>query len=302
MKRREKRKKWTALIGVFMLLLLVSACGNAAKEGSGEAQSEAQSSETPETTEKGDPVHVKIAITTPDDIIWDAVKKKALEDYNIEIETICFSNVNLNQVLADKEVDLNAFQHYAYFEQNIKDLGLDLVSLGDMYIFRLDVYSEKYKSLDELPDGAQIAVPNDVVNVGRSLKVFEEAGLITLKKDAGNSPTVEDIESNPKNLEFVEIEHSQIVRSLSDVDAGIVFVKDAVDAGLDPSADPIYVNEVNLEDQNLKQYINLIACRAEDQDNQVYQEVVEAFHSQEVADAIQEQFQGAAIPAFDVKK
>lgn len=292
-------KKIISIIGISILLLSLTACGNATKAS---ADSKKATTESIGNTEgkkaKDKPTHVKIAITTPDDTIWDAVKKKALNDYNIEVETVPFSNVNLNQVLSDKEVDLNAFQHYAYFNQNIKDLGLKLVSLGDMYILRLDVYSKKYKNLNELPNGAQIAVPNDAVNVGRSLKVFEEAGLIKLKKDAGEIPKVEDIDSNPKNIKFVEIEHSQIVRSLGDVDAGIVFVKDAVDAGLNPSADPIYVNKVNINDENLKKYINLIACRAEDKDNKVYQEVVAAFHSKEVADAINKQFKGAAIPAF----
>lgn len=243
---------------------------------------------------------VKIGITTPDDIIWDAVKKKAAED-NIEIQTVCFSNVNINEVLANGDVDLNAFQHYAYFEKNKADLGLDLVSLGDMYILRLDIYSKKYKSLDELPNGAKIAVPNDAVNIGRSIKVFEEAGLITLKEGTGNIPEVADIASNPKNIQLVEIEHSQIVRSLDDVDAGIVFVKDAVDAKLDPSKDPIYVNKIDPTDDNLKQYINLIAARAEDKDNETYKKVVKAFNSEEVAQAIFEQFKHGAIPAWDKK-
>lgn len=240
---------------------------------------------------------VKIGITTPDDLIWNAVKKKAAED-NIEVQTVCFSNVNINQVLADGDVDLNAFQHYAYFDKNTKDLGLNLVSLGDMYILRLDIYSKKYKNLNELPDGAKIAVPNDAVNIGRSLKVFEEAGLIKLKEGSGDSPEFADVISNPKNIQLVEIEHSQIVRSLDDVDAGIVFVKDAADAGLDPSIDPIYVNKVDYTDPDLKQYINLIAAREEDKDNETYKKVVEAFHSDEVAEAINEQFKGAAIPAW----
>ena len=142
-------------------------------------------------------------------------------------------------------------------------------------------------------------MPNDAVNIGRSLKVFEEAGLIKLKENAGDSPTVKDIAENPKNIKLVEIEHSQIVRSLDDVDAGIVFVKDAVDAGLDPKKDPIYVNEVDVNDENVKQYINLIAARKEDENNETYKKVVKAFHSKEVAEAIKEQFGGAAIPAFD---
>lgn len=277
MKKNIKRIIATVLIGAGMMMLF-TACGN-------------------KSSENNEKKVVKIGITTPDDVIWDAVKKKASED-NIEVQTISFSNVNINQVLASGDVDLNAFQHYAYFNKNIKDLGLNLVCLGDMYILRLDIYSKKYKSLDELPDGAKIAVPNDAVNIGRSLKVFDEAGLIKLKENSGDAPEFADIESNPKNIELVEIEHSQIVRSLDDVDAGIVFVKDAVDAGLDPSKDPIYVNDVDYTDPDMKQYINLIAAREEDKDNETYKKVIEAFHSDEVAEAIKEQFKGAANPAW----
>ena len=243
---------------------------------------------------------VKIGITTPDDKIWDAVKKKAAED-NIEVQTICFSNVNINEVLESGDIDLNAFQHYAYFEKNKADLGLDLVSMGDMYILRVDIYSKKYKSLDELPNGAKIAVPNDPVNIGRSIKVFEQAGLVKLKEGTGETPEFNDIESNPKNIQLIEIEHSQIVRSLDDVDAGIVFVKDEVDAGLDPSKDPIYVNNIDLKDPKMQKYINLIAARAEDKDNETYKKVVKAFNSDEVAEAIFEQFKHGAIPAWDEK-
>ncbi len=243
---------------------------------------------------------VKIGITTPDDTIWNAVKKKAAES-GIKVETVCFSNVNINEVLAGGDVDLNAFQHYAYFEKNKADLGLDLTAIGEMYILRLDIYSKKYKSLDELPDGAKIAVPNDPVNIGRSIKVFEEAGLVTLKPGTSDTPEFTDIDKNPKNIQLVEIEHSQIVRSLDDVDAGIVFVKDSVDAGLDPSKDPIYVNKVDPTDEVLKKYINIIVARTEDKDNETYKKVVEAFNSEEVAQAIFEQFKEGAIPAWDSK-
>ena len=104
--------------------------------------------------------------------------------------------------------------------------------------------------------GTSIGVKGAIVPmIILSAKVFEEAGLIKLKENAGDSPTVKDIAENPKNIKLVEIEHSQIVRSLDDVDAGIVFVKDAVDAGLDPKKDHIYVNEVDVSDDNVKQYI-----------------------------------------------
>jgi D-methionine transport system substrate-binding protein len=241
---------------------------------------------------------VKIGTKTEDPKIWEALNKQ-LEKDNIKVQIVNFSSTNPNEALAAGEVDLNAFQHYMYFNKNIKDLNLELTSIGDMYIFPLDLYSKKLKSIDELKAGAKIAVPNDVTNTGRSLKVFAEAGLITLNDIGDALPGYKDIATNKLNLQFVELDSAQIARSLEDVDAGIVFTKNAVEAGLDPSKDPIYHNKIDVTDPKQHDYINLIAARTKDKDNEIYKKVVDAFHTDAVAQAILDQYKNAAIPAWD---
>lgn len=252
-------------------------------------------------TSIGDVKIVKIGTKTDDPEIWDALNDK-LKDENIQVQIVNFSTTNPNEALANKEIDLNAFQHYMYFNKNKSDLNLELTSIGDMFIFPLDLYSKKVKSVDQLTKGAKIGVPNDPTNIGRSLNVLQEAGLIKLKDGVGLLPEFTDITSNPLNLQFVELDSSQIVRSLDDLDAGIVFTKNAVEGGLDPETDPIYHDKVDITDPKDHDYINLIAARTEDKDNETYKKVVEAFHSDEVAQAILKQYKGAAIPAFDYTK
>lgn len=245
-------------------------------------------------------VIVKIGTKTEDTKIWEALNKQ-LEKDNIKVQIVNFSSTNPNEALASGEVDLNAFQHYLYFNKNKKDLNLDLSAIGDMYIFPLDLYSKKLKSINELKESAKIAVPNDVTNIGRSLRVFAEAGLITLKDVGDELPGYKDIATNKLNLQFIELDPAQIPRSLEDVDAGIIFTKNAVEAGLDPSKDPIYHNKIDVTDPKQHDYINLIAARTKDKDNEVYKKVVEAFHTDEVAKAILDQYKNAAVPAWDKK-
>lgn len=250
--------------------------------------------------ENGNPAKVVLGINTDADLIWDAVKTEAAK-YDIDLEVTTFSNVNLNQLLADGEIDLNAFQHYSFFEQNTADLGVDLTPLGEMYILRLDLYSTKYDSIDELPDGATIAVPNTAVNISRALKQFERAGILTVDPAVGDNPAIEDIIDNPKNLQFVELDKDQIARALDDVDAGIVFVREAIDSGLDPDEDTILTESVNPQDPDQKRWINLIVARTEDKDDPVLNQIIKCFQTDAVGEAILEQYHNAAIPAWDEK-
>lgn len=247
--------------------------------------------------ENGNPAKVTLGINVDADLIWDAVIEECAK-YDIELTVTSFSNVNLNQLLSDGEIDLNAFQHYAYFEKNTSDLGLDLTPLGEMYIFRLDTYSTKYDSIEDLPDGATIALPNTVVNISRVLKQYQRAGLLTVDPAAGDNPVIEDIIDNPHNFQFVELDSGLIVRSLEDVDAGVVFVRDAVEAGLDPNVDTILTEGVDPTAEDQKRWINLIVARAEDADDPVLNQVANCFQTEAVEKAIYEQYFNAAIPAW----
>lgn len=245
---------------------------------------------------------VKVGTTSDEPRVWNAVQAELDKaNTNIKIELVNLSGGQPNQALADGEVELNAFQHYAYFNKNIEELGLDLTAIGETLIVPLNLFSKKHASLEELPDGAKIAIPADPTNQGRALNVLKNAGLISLNEEAGNNALIKDITENPKNIELVELEGAQLPRALEDVDAAIINCGYAVDSGLDPVNDPIYKDEIDFTNPEQQPFINIIAARTEDKDSKTYQKIVEAYHSQAVADAIGEIYSNAAVPAFTVE-
>jgi len=244
---------------------------------------------------------IKVGTTSDEPRIWEAIQKKLAKE-NIKIKIVNFANgANPNVALADGEIDLNAFQHYAYLNKNKGDLKLDLTAIGDTLIVPLDLFSKKVKSVNELKDGSKIALPNDPINEGRALHVLESAGIIKLKDGVGLNPTLKDVTSNSKNIKFVELVGAQIPRSLGDVDAAVINCGFAVDAGLDPTKDPIYKDKINLTDANKKPYINIIVARTKDKDKEIYKKIVAAYQSDEIAKLITQIYKGAAIPAWDKK-
>jgi len=249
-------------------------------------------------TAQKEEIVVKVGTTSDEPRVWDAIQKK-LESENIKIEIVNFANgANPNQALADGEVDINAFQHYAYLNKNKEDLKLDLTAIGDTLIVPLNLFSKKIKSVDELKQGSKIAVPNDVTNEGRALIVLKKAGIIELKSDAGQSPTLKDIIVNKLNIQFVELPGAQIPRSIDDVDAAIINAGYAVDSGLDLTKDAIFTDKVDIKNSDYKPFINIIVARTKDKDNETYKKVVAAYQSDEIGEVIKEVYKGAALPAW----
>lgn len=243
-------------------------------------------------------VTIKVGTTSDEPRVWEAVEKK-LESDGIKIELVNFANgANPNQALADGDIDINAFQHYAYFNKNIKDLNLDLTAIGNTIIVPLNLFSKSIKSVSELKTGAKIGIPNDVTNEGRGLIVLKKAGIIKLKEGSGETPGLADVESNPLNIQFVELPGAQIPRSLNDVDAAIINCGYAVDAGLDLNKDVIFADNIDINSDDYKPYINIIAARTKDKDNENYIKVVKAYNSDEVKEVIKEVYKGAALPAW----
>ncbi len=249
-------------------------------------------------SDDGNPIIVKIGTTSDENRIWDALNEE-LKERGDDIKVEWINVQQTNQVLADGEVDLNSFQHYAYFEQNIADLGLNLTAIGETLIVPLNLFSEKVSSVDEIPENGSIAIPEDATNQGRALHVLENAGIIKLDESVGVNGTVSDIVENPKNIKIVEMEGPELPRTLADVDAAIINCGYATDYGLDPVNDPIYKDEIDFNDPAQHPFVNIIAARTEDKDNEVYLEVVSAYRSARVAQAILEVYNNAAIPAFD---
>ena len=239
---------------------------------------------------------VKVGLVGESSDQWEPVIKNLAKE-GITIELVPFSDYSQpNQALADKEIELNAFQHYAFLNKDKEDRGFDLTVIGEGVIAPLGVYSNKIKSVDELKDGDSIAIPSDATNGGRALKVLEAAGVIKVDEAAGYTPTLDDIKENSKNIKFIEVEAAQTPRLLEDVAAALINGGHAVDAGLNPKDDSIYLEEVKEGTEN--PYINVIVARTEDKDNEVYKKIVEEFRSDEVAKVIEEVYKGAYIPTW----
>ena len=247
------------------------------------------------------PTIVKVATDSDSyDDIWDAVNQTlAAENANIEVQLVKMDGSQINGATVKKEVDLNAFQHRAYLDDQIKESGYKLQVFANTLIQPLNVYSDKIKSLDDLKDGDTIAVPNNPTNLGRALKVLEAGGVLKTNPDKGYLPTVEDITENPKNIQIKEVASTQIPKLLPDVTAGIINANTAVDAGLNPRDDSIFSVPVNPNDIYNKPWINLIAGRTGEQSNPVYRKVVEAYGSEAVKKVIDEKHTADSIYTYE---
>jgi D-methionine transport system substrate-binding protein len=199
--------------------------------------------------------------------------------------------------LADGEIDLNAFQHVAFLNNEIELKGFDLVPIGNTLLSALNVYSSNVDSIDDIKVGDKIAIPNDLTNGGRALKVLETAGLISVDPAAGYTPELKDIKDNPLEIEFIEVEASNLPALLPDVAAAVINGNHAHDYGLIPAEDAIFAESIDsLEEDN--PYINIIVARAEDKDKETYLKVVEAYNKENVGKVIIETFGGLYIPAW----
>lgn len=265
--------------------------------GSGAANSnDASGSDKKEEAASGEVTTLKVGVNGTDFRLWDSLNER-LKDKNIKLEPVSFADyIKPNQALADKEIDLNAFQTEIYFEQFKKDHNLDLTSIGYTFIAPMGIYSNKIKSLDEVQDGATVAIPNDATNGGRALNLLESAGLIKLDGKDTVTPNEKNIVENSKNLKFVSMESVQIPRSLDDVDFAAINTGAATDAGLNPKTDSIYLEDANGD--NAKQYYNIIAVRTEDKDKEVFKTLMEVYYQEETKKVIDEIYKGGAIPVF----
>jgi ABC-type metal ion transport system, periplasmic component/surface antigen len=294
----------TVAAGLLLTLVLTACASNNNTETSDnkvnsqdEGQSDSKSTEkTSSKTDKGEEVVIKLGVVGENNEQWDPVIEKLAED-NIKLELIKFADYSLpNRALNDGEIDLNAFQHYAYLNKDVESNGYKIEAIGETLVAPLGVFSNKIKDLSELKDGDTIAIPNDATNGGRALKVLESAGVIKVDPAAGYTPTLNDITENPKNIKFEEVEAANTASLLPDVAAALINGGHAIDNGLNPKTDSIYLEKVEGGSEN--PYINVIVARTEDKDNENYKKVVEYFRTPEVAQKIEEVYKGAYLPTW----
>jgi D-methionine transport system substrate-binding protein len=239
---------------------------------------------------------VKIGVVGEYNEQWDPVIA-SLKNEGIRIELVRFSEyVQPNRALEDGEIDLNAFQHYAYLNNEVNTKGYHLSAIGETLLAPLGLYSKKIKEVAEIKTNDKIAIPNDLVNEGRALRVLEKAGLIVIPEAAGPTPQLSDITQNRLQLQFIEVEAAQTPRLLDDVAASVINGGHAVDAGLNPERDSLALERQAEGRQN--PYINVIASRTADKDNPIYKRIVDEYHTDAVKTVIQTTFKGAFIPAW----
>ena len=236
---------------------------------------------------------LKVGVTAgPHAQIFEQVKKVVEKD-GLKIQIVEFSDyIQPNAALASGDLDLNSYQHKPFLDQQVKDRGYKIVSVGNTVNFPIGIYSKKVKSLVDLKEGAKVGIPNDPTNGGRVLLVLQDKGLVKLKPEAGLKATPLDVVDNPKKIRFVELDAAQLPRSLDDLDAAAINTNFALQAGLNPAKDAI------AQESAKSPYVNLLAVREQDKDKPWVAKLVKAYHSEEIRQYVQTEFKGAVLSGF----
>lgn len=286
---KKNAKKWIAAALATVAAVSLTACGGSA--------------DTQETTaDGGETTVVKVGVVGEYNAQWDTINE-LLADDGIQVELVKFTDYAApNRALNDGEIDLNAFQHKAFLANDIEQKGYDIVDIGDTIIAPLGIYNNKDKisSIEDIKDGDVIAIPSDLTNGGRALKLLEAAGLIECDPAKGVVPTKADITKYNKQIEIMEAESATLANILPDCAAAVINGGNAFTAGLSPVTDTIFVEDVNPEtNAAVPDLVNVIVARTEDKDNEVYKKIVEAYQTPEVQKTIEDEYQGAFVCAWE---
>ena len=267
-------KKIIAILLALTLVLSLAACGK----------------------KESDAKTIKVGATpAPHAEILEVVKEALAKD-GWTLEIVEFDDYIIpNTSLEEGELDANYFQHITYMNDFNVANGTHLVSAAAIHYEPMGLYAGKCASLDALPDGAKIAVPNDATNEARALLLLEQEGLITLKEGVGITATKDDIVSNPKNLEIYEAKAELITTMLQDVDLAVINGNYAIDAGL-KIADALAVESA--DGAAAQAYVNVLAVKEGNENSEKIQALVKALMSEEVKAYIEETYNGAVVPMF----
>ncbi len=238
--------------------------------------------------------HLKVGIMSgEDEDIWRLVSQNAAKR-GLNIETVTFSDYNApNEALVEHDIDANAFQHRPFLDAQEKAHGYKITPVGDTYFQPIGLYSRKWHSIADLPQGARIGIPNDPSNEGRALRMLETLGLVKVPADSGLFPTALDITENPRNISVEELDAGVVGRSLPDLDAAIVNTDWARKAGID-----IQKERIGVEGLQNNPYVNFISVNAADAQAEWVKPLVESFHQPNVRQIIQDIFHGTVAPAW----
>lgn len=216
-----------------------------------------------------------------------------LKNKGIQLKIVEVDDYNLpNRLLFEKQVDANFFQHTPFLEEQNKQFHYNLIPLTQVHIEPLGIYSQKLKSIETIPEGAVIAIPNDPTNEARALKLLEKSGLITLKDKKGEGLTILDIQENPKKIKFEEIDAPLLPRVLPDVEASVIPANWALQAKLCPTQEALVL------EQGDSPYANIIAIREEDRDRADFQVLKEAITSSSTKEFIKTRYSCTLLTPF----
>ncbi len=280
-------KKILSLILALTMAVGLAACGSA----------EAPAEETTEGTETGEAVTLRVAATsTPHAEILQQVVD-VLAEQNITLEITEYSDyVVPNTAVEEGDMDANYFQHTPYMDQFNEENGTHLVSVAKIHYEPMGIYPGMTASLEELPDGATIAVPNDVTNEARALLLLADLGIIEIDESAGLSATTNDITANPKNIQFKELEAAMLPQTVEEVDLSIINSNYALQGGLNPATDALASEDP--ESDAAQTYANIIAVKEGNENNEAILALVKALQSDAVREYINETYSGAVVPMF----
>lgn len=256
-----------------LLLSALAACGGSGGSANGE--------------------RLTIAATAvPHAEILEVVKPLLAKD-GVDLQVRIFNDyVQPNDQVAQGQIDVNYFQTEPYLDAYNRDRGTDLTTLAGVHIEPFSAYSRRFTSLDAVPDGADVVIPNDPSNNSRALILLHHSGVITLKDPTDALATLRDITANPRNLKFRELDAAMLPRVLDQVDLALINTNYALDAGLDPGKDALAIEGKD------SPYVNFLVGRPDKQNDPRVQKLIAALTSEDVRSFIQGTYKDAVIPAF----
>ncbi len=293
-------KKLASAVTSGILALSLAACGSSSSAAASTAAAASTDAAAAASTTAAEPQTLSvIATANPHEVILNAAAPILLEKYNIKLDIIETEDYYTpNRAVNDGDADANFFQHVPFFDNEVAENGYDLVNVCGVEIEPFGFYSKKYKSLDELPDGAHIVTSNSVADHGRILSILAKAGLITLKDGVDElTATKEDIVDNPHNYDFsIEVNPEQLTNTLDDDQADLVAINGnyAIAAGLKPSEDALLLEQADSSNP----YVNILVTRSDLKDDPRIQALAEVLTSDDIKNFITSTWSdGSVIPA-----
>ena len=290
-------KKLLALTLALVLCLGLAACGGTGTGTDTNADTSSDTDTNGDAAANGETVTLTVGATPNPHAEILAQVKDDLAAEGIDLVVKEYSDyVVPNTAVEEGDLDANYFQHTPYMEKSNEEKGTHLVSVGKIHYEPMGIYPGTTKTLEELKDGATIAVPNDTTNEARALQLLAAQGLIELKEDAGLNATPNDITSNPKNLQFKELEAAMLPQTASEVDLSVINSNFAMEGGMNPATDALASEDADSE--AAQTFANIIAVKEGHENDPAIQALVKALQSDKVKEYIEKNYSGAVVAVF----